>query len=145
MANDAFSDWVPVLAPPSLAARFLREVATWVELEDGNGGPRDWGDASDSELAAFFGEASVAQWELLKRLSAGASPMPAADLAEALGVAVTAVAGLVGPLNKRARRLDWVPPLTPQSFSRGARADRGLLLHPALRSWVAGQADAQGT
>src|SRR5206468_2040491 len=105
------ADWVPVLAPPALAARFLREVAAHLDLGVGTEGPRDWDHASDAERRAFFRDATAEQWDLVVHLSDSPLPIPTIELARMLGNDVADVAGVVGPLNKRAKREGWVSPV----------------------------------
>ena len=134
--TDLLSDWVPVLAPPSLAARFMREVAAHLELAGGFDGPRDWDAASAAERRLFFRAATARQWTLLARLADSELPVPAAERARSLDTGVPDVAGIVGPLNKRAKQMGWVSPVRPQKFWRGRSAEKGLVVHPALVTWI---------
>jgi len=124
-------EWVPIWVPRSKAARILREVARDLERDDDDG-LRDWDSTSEAERRLFFKNLTAIQWRLLVRLAMSEGPTPAAELADALSIQVSDVAGIVGPLNKRAKRERWPSPVR----SQGPGEEKGLSLDPALTEWV---------
>lgn len=130
--------WVPVFVPAELAPEVLRMVAATLESGGAEGGPSDWADATSEDMEVFFRDAPSLEWRLVTDLAVRDRPVPVADLARALGVEVGAVAGAIGPINKRAKREGWVAPVRPARFvpEGSTSPKRGLVLAEELRSWV---------
>jgi hypothetical protein len=135
---DQVSGWVPVFVPAELAPDVLRRVAEFVRSGSPVGSPSDWADATTEDLEGFFQDIPDIEWRLITELSQRDRPAPVAELAEVLDVEVGAVAGAIGPINKRAKRQSWGPPIQPtRYFPEGSRtAKRGLLLADAIKSWI---------
>ena len=127
-------EWVPVMVPASMAPQVLRDVAAFVLADhEAATGPRDWGAATDDDRTRVLIGDKPVEWQMLVHLSRASEPLPASQLAERVGVEVDDIAGLVGPLNKRARRAGWVSPIQTRTMFR---AGKGLMLHEALGWWV---------
>jgi hypothetical protein len=137
------SGWVPVFVPADMAPDVLRSVAAYLQSGAAPTGPSEWTDATDEDREAFFGDMAGIEWQLVAALAGQERPVPVSDLAAVLGVGVGAVAGAIGPINKRAKRQGWVAPIRPTRFvPEGSRSSkRGLLLDPALRAWVLARGD----
>ncbi|MBW3613917.1 MAG: hypothetical protein KY439_01220 [Actinobacteria bacterium] len=132
------AEWVPVMAPPELAPRFLREVAAYVAAasKEEQGGPRLWEDAAASDIAAFLAELNAAQRELVVELAFSSTPRTAAVLAERVGKTIDDVAGLVGPINKRAKKLGWTSPIRSHRHANGTTKDKVVVLDDHVALWV---------
>jgi len=130
--------WVPVFVPAEMAPEVLERVAAFVKAGTATGGPSEWSDAANEDLAVFFRETPGIEWALVAELARHERPVSVADLASALGVEVGSVAGAIGPINKRAKREGWMPPIQPvRFFPEGSRTSkRGLVLAERVRAWV---------
>lgn len=130
--------WVPIYVPAELASDVLRQVATFLEAGEVAAGPSQWADASADDVAAFFGGVTPLEWRLVVELARRDGPTTVAELADALGVEMGAVAGAMGPVNKRARREGWAPPIEPRRFTPAGESSsrRGLVLAAGLRAWM---------
>lgn len=138
--------WVPVFVPAELAPDVLRRVATLLQAGGTAVGPSEWSDATADDMAAFFVEVSALEWRLVVELARREVPTTVTELADALGVAMGAVAGAMGPVNKRAKREGWAPPIQPRRFTPpdGSMSRRGLVLAAGLRAWINAQPDRLG-
>ncbi|HZC73354.1 MAG TPA: hypothetical protein VE442_21845 [Jatrophihabitans sp.] len=136
--------WVPVYVPAALAPEVLRSVASFLEAGGATAaGPSAWADAAADDIAVFFREVSPLEWRLISELARREVPTAVAELAKALGVEMGAVAGAIGPVNKRAKREGWTPPIQPRRFtpSGTSTSRRGLVLAAGLRTWINAHAD----
>lgn len=130
------TDWVPVMVPPELAARFLRDVADHVARANSDNEPRLWGDATDSDIGAFVRELNDNQRRLLVSLASAQRPVPAAQHAERLGMTVDDIAGHVGPINKRAKKAGWISPVrSHRAFNRNT-SEKVLFLDERVALWI---------
>lgn len=132
------TEWVPVLAPPELAVRFLREVAEHVArgANDSAADARLWADATGSDIASFVKLGNDDQGRLLRSLAFVNRPASTATHAERIGVTVDAIAGYVGPINKRARKLGWTSPITSCNFFTGTKTEKVLVLDDRFALWI---------
>lgn len=130
--------WVPVFVPAELAPDVLQRVAAYVQAGATPGGPSEWADATGEDLEVFFRDIPDIEWRLVAELANHTRPAPVAELARALRVEVGTVAGAIGPINKRAKREGWAPPIQPMRyFPEGSRSSkRGLMLAEEIRSWI---------
>jgi hypothetical protein len=137
------TQWVPVFVPAELAPDVLRNVASFLEAGETAAGPSAWADATADDIAVFFRGVSPLEWRLVSELARREVPTPVAELAEVLGVEMGAVAGAMGPVNKRAKREGWTPAIQPRRFTppESSTSRRGLVLAPGLRAWIGRQSD----
>lgn len=138
MEAESASGWVPVFVPAQMAPEVLRSVAVFVESGSVNVRLSDWADATDEDMAVFFRQTVGLEWRLVAELARRERPAPVTELAQALGVEVGAVAGAIGPINKRAKREGWAAPIQPTKVvpHEGRAAKRGLVLAEQARPWV---------
>lgn len=129
------TDWVPVMAPPELAARMLREVADHIAAGREFAEVRPWEDATGTDVRDFLRLVTADQSKLLVSLAFAEEAVPAAQHAQRLGVSVDDLAGYVGPLNKRAKKSGWMSPIrSERHFGKGA--DKVLVLDERVAMWV---------
>lgn len=128
------TDWVPVMAPPELAERFLRDVAD--HLAGGRADPRSWHDATGADVADLVGGLNDDQKNLLVELAFASAPRSAAALGAALGRTVDDIAGIVGPINKRSRKLGWVSPLRSHRHAGTGGVEKVVVLDDRVSLWV---------
>jgi hypothetical protein len=140
----ATTEWVPVMAPPELAARFLREVADYLASGAGDDQFRLWEDATGTDVRAFLETLTETQYRLFVSLAMAKTPMSAAAHAERLKVSVDAIAGYVGPINKRAKKMAWAAPVRSHGFWNGKRMERVLMLDERLAGWVRDHHEEEG-
>ena len=110
------TDWVPVMAPPELAARFLREFAHHV-ARGGETEPRRWEDATGADIKAFVGGLNDQQRALVVSLAFTESPPPR---------------GRPRRASRRLRRRDRRPGRAHQQAGQEARLDLAHPLPPCL-------------
>jgi hypothetical protein len=134
----SLAGWVPVFVPAEIAPEVLQRVAEFVQTDGSPGSPSDWSNATSEDLDVFFREIPDIEWRLVTQLAEYDRPAAVPEVAQSLGVEVGAVAGAIGPINKRAKREGWAPPIQPARFiPEGSRSSRrGLLLPAEIRSWV---------
>lgn len=139
------SGWVPLWVPAELAPDVLRSVASFLEPGRSGTGPSDWSVATSDDIAEFLQGVEPLEWRLISELARHEGPSTVAGLAEALRVEMGAVAGAMGPVNKRAKRRGWAPPIEPRRFTPpGESASRrGLVLTSVLREWINSRGDGQ--
>jgi hypothetical protein len=138
--------WIPVYVPVEMAADVLHSVASFVEGTGPTIGRSDWSEATADDLVAFLGGLQPLEWRLIRELADREVPTSVAELADALDVEMSAVAGAMGPVNKRAKREGWAPPIEPRRFTPPGNSvsRRGLLLAAGVRAWVKAHPDAPG-
>ncbi len=130
------TEWVPVMAPPDLAPRFLREVAEHIASGASAADARLWDNATGRDVAEFVGLLNTEQHRLLVSLAFSETPASTATHAERIGVTVENVAGYVGPINKRAKKLGWISPIRSHNFWTGKRTEKVLVLDDRFALWV---------
>ncbi len=132
----SMTEWVPVMAPPELAPRFLREVAEHIASGASAADARLWDNATGRDVAEFVGLLNTEQHRLLVSLAFSETPASTATHAERIGVTVENIAGYVGPINKRAKKLGWISPIRSHNFWTGKRTEKVLVLDDRLALWV---------
>ena len=128
------TDWVPMMAPPQLAPRFLKEIAEYVGRTDAEADPRLWEDATGNDIGEFLKDMNGDQYKVLRCLAFSSVPRSTSEHAERLHMAVGHVAGCVGPINKRAKKLGWISPVRSNPYWNGRSSSKVLQLdsHVAL-------------
>jgi hypothetical protein len=129
-------EWVPVMAPPDLAARFLREVADFVAETHDNVDPRLWDDATGTDIRGFLRQLNDDQSRFLQSLAFDDPPRSTAAHGEAMGKTVDEIAGYIGPINKKAKSLGWSSPIRSHRWFDGRTTERVLVLDGRMAQWV---------
>ena len=97
-----------MLVPRALASNVYRQMAEYLDDLD-KPVLRDWATATRQDVWSFRARSPQEQQGVMDMLVDG--PMHLSDMAVALGVTVQALAGYIGPLNKRAKKGGWAPPV----------------------------------
>ena len=154
---------VQIDVPREVVPELLRAIAELVDLVNPNGASSgvkppvressldDWGPQdpwepyteNDDELAEtvwiFWQSVLPAERGMLKEL-AKRDETPAFEIAEALGIDVRSLAGLVGPLNKRCSYIRLPPAVMSRTVMTGAAGSRrrikALSVTPGLRQVI---------
>src|SRR3954451_2156336 len=129
------TDWVPLMAPPELAARFLREVAEFVGRSDA-AEARLWEDATGADIKTFIAGLNEPQYRFVVDLAFAERPATAAVHAERAGMTIDDVAGVVGPVNKRAKKLGWVSPIRSHRELTGTTMEKVVVLDDHVALWI---------
>ena len=142
--------FVTIPVPVELASTVMRLVADHLDGAKPDVSSRDddrWGIVDpwsrlvdEAESAIFWQALRPADRRLLKFLAEQPKPVAAADVAQALGLDVATLAGVVGPLNKGAVAAGFPAPVASQTVTSttpgGRRRVRMLSIPPGLAEMV---------